>query len=365
MQSLVQQRSLALRRPFRTSGWVLTQRDILLFSLHDHERGLSGWGESAPLPSFGTEKYSDSHHALEAAVLAFSRLKEIPSRGLPDIDALIPALRDAPAARYAVECALLDLQSRMNGVSMAETLGGIQQPRIAVNITIGAGSAAEAAAAAETAWREGYSCLKLKVGKGTLEEDVERIRAVRLAVPENMLLRLDANGAYDFEQAEAALREFAMYDIDYIEQPVPVGADDELAALTGLRIISIAADESAQNLTQARRLLERRAVDLFVVKPMAAGGLIDCRRFALEAAGQGCDVVFTSLIDSSVGRQAAAQLCASLPDSPRHHGLATGALFLEDTHRDDIAQGCFILPEGAGLGFTLPHPADSEESEDA
>jgi o-succinylbenzoate synthase len=365
MHSQVQQRSLLLRRPFKTSGWTLTKRDILLFSIHDDELGLSGWGEAAPLPTFGTERYSVCHRALENAANAFKRRGVISSRDIPDIDALIPALREAPTARFAVECALLDMQSRMNGISIAETLGGKYRSSIAVNLVIGAGSAAESAAAAEEAWRNGYGCLKLKVGSGALDEDIDRIRAVRLAVPAEMLLRLDANCAWDFEEAEQALREFAPYDIEYIEQPVPPTQVDELAALTVLGIIPIAADESAQNLTQARLLLERRAVNVFVVKPMAAGGLRDCRRFALEAMAEGCDVVFTSLIDSSIGRHAVAQLCASLPSVTRHHGLATGALFLEDTHRDNIAQGGFLLPAGAGLGITVPRAAGAEGTEDA
>ncbi|MFA6235062.1 MAG: enolase C-terminal domain-like protein, partial [Bacteroidota bacterium] len=151
---------------------------------------------------------------------------------------------------------------------------------------------------------------------------------------------------------------------EYIEQPVSAGELDELAALTALGVIPVAADESVQNLEQARLLLDRRAVSLFVVKPMAAGSLADCRRFAIEAAEQGCDVVFTSLIDSSIGRHAVAQLCASLPSAPRHHGLATGSLFLEDTHRDNIVQGSFLLPEDAGLGITPMSGTGMEEMED-
>ncbi len=351
MHSHVQQRTLALRRPFKTSGWTLSSRDILLFSIHDTDRGSTGWGEAAPLPLFGTESYAVSCHALEDAAKVINGKWDFAGIEFPDIDAFFPSLRQAPAARFAVECALLDLQSRLQRVSIAETLGGVQSDRIAVNAVIGAVDALEAARAAAEAWEEGYRCVKLKVGAGSLDEDIETIRAVRMAVPPEMLLRLDANGAWDFERAEEAIREFSFYDIEYIEQPVPADEHDELTALTGLGIIPVAADESAQDLSQARLLLERQAVNLFVIKPMAAGGIRDCRRFSMEAAAGGCDVVFTSLIDSSIGRHAVAQLCASLPSTTRHHGLATGALFLDDTHRDQIDQGEFLLPSSSGLGI--------------
>jgi o-succinylbenzoate synthase len=351
MRCHTRQRSLALRRPFAASGWTIAARDVLIFSITDEETGHTGWGESAPLPAFGTENLSASWEALHSTEQALSGIRAIEIDDNPDLIVLIPALAGVPAARFAVECALIDLRSRIGGRTFAETLGGRFRDRVPVNAVIGAGSADDASAAASAAWRLGYGCIKLKVGAGSLEEDVARIRAVRLAVPADVLLRLDANGAWDFGEAEQALRECALYDIEYIEQPVPAAAIDELAALTVLGILPIAADESAQDLAQARTLLARHAVDLFVVKPMAAGGLRECRRFALEASARGCDVVFTSLIDSSLGRHAVAQLCASLPTSHRHHGLATGELFLEDTHRDVLSEGAFVLPGTPGLGI--------------
>lgn len=279
------------------------------------------------------------------------------------LEGAIPDLAAAPAARFAVECALLDLDARIRGISMAAALGGRYRDSIPVNAVIGGGDAVEAGADAEAAWKAGFTCVKIKVGGGSLEEDIARVRAVRLAVPDDVLLRLDANGAWDFGAAEQALREFALYDIEYIEQPVAADEVDELAALTGLGIMFVAADESAQNLEQAHMLLARGAVNLFVIKPMAVGSLCACRAFALEAAERGCDVVFTSLIDSAIGRNAVAQLCASLPHSPRHHGLATGSLFLEDTGHDRIVQGHFLLSDVAGLGISPMGIPGEQETE--
>ena len=249
---------------------------------------------------------------------------------------------DTAAAGFAVESALLDLRARTDGVSLSVLLGGpsagqVSVNRVRVNAVLGMMGPDETAAAAVQAWEAGFTCLKLKVGAAALEDDIDRIRAVRLAVPEEMLLRLDANGAWEFPEAEEALREFSFYDIEYIEQPVAAADIDELAALTQLGIIPVAADESAQNLMQARELLERDAANLYVIKPMAAGSLLASRRFAMDA---------------SVGRHAVAQLCASLPFDLRHHGLATGQLFSEDTFADHLAGGCFVIPEGPGLGIT-------------
>jgi L-Ala-D/L-Glu epimerase len=356
MKCHITQRRLPLRRPFSASGWTLTYRDILLFSVTDEESGITGWGESAPFSVFGTEDFAASAAALDEAARELASVRHIPQLSEFEASGLVAFRGDTPAADFAAECALLDLRSRIEGVSIGVLIGGhsdgrVPVDRVRVNAVVGMMGPDETAEAAVQAWEAGFTCLKLKVGAAALEDDIDRIRAVRMAVPEEMLLRLDANGAWEYPEAEEALREFSFYDIEYIEQPVAAADIDELAALTQLGIIPVAADESAQNLMQARELLERDAANLYVIKPMAAGSLLASLRFAMDARERGVDVVFTSLIDSSVGRHAVAQLCASLPFDLRHQGLATGQLFSEDTHADHLADGCFVIPEGPGLGI--------------
>jgi o-succinylbenzoate synthase len=352
-------RSLPLHRPFRSSGWEISAREIILVRIEDAE-GRSGWGESAPLESFGTESRAAALRMLEhvASGVPIREAGDTASQ-LAVIEAAHPALAETPTARFALESALLDLAARERGIPLTVQLGGDGLRRkLPVNAVIGGGSPEQAAASAKEAVAQGYRCVKLKVGAPDPAVDAERIRAVREAIPPDVLLRLDANGAWEFGTAEEALRMFQPYDIEYIEQPVPAGDVDELAALTGLRILPVAADEAAQSEVLARALLRRRAVDLFVIKPMAFGGLVRARQFAMDAHAAGVDVVFTSLIDSAVGRSAVAHLCASLPFPLRPQGLATGMLFAVDTARDEISEGQLQLSGGAGLGV-LPRTGES------
>lgn len=378
MRCRIMPRRLPLRRPFTASGWTLTHRDILLFAITDPVSGTTGWGEAAPLPAFGTESLEEAHDALDRAAAALSAIDmETLCAGSAGqishgIDERFPWLLARRTARFAVECALLDLAARRRGLPLHAMLSELDADAdaevnvnpdmdvdgdgegrtvsVPVNAVIGMEGPDESAAAARRAVAAGFGCLKLKVGSASLEDDVARVRAVRMAVPEEVLLRLDANGAWDFAAAEEAMREFAFYDIEYIEQPVHAGDSNELAALCVSGIMPVAADESAQDLAEARVLLARGGADVFVIKPMAAGGLMDARRFAREAAVAGRDVVFTSLVDSAVGRSAVAQLCASLPSLRRHHGLATGDFFLEDTAPEMISRGRFMLVPAPGIG---------------
>lgn len=355
MKCSIDQYGFPLRRPFVTSGWTVTTRDVILFSVSDGTHGATGWGEAAPLPAFGTEDHATALAALDDAQSFLAAMRDIPAPDTLRLTEWIPALTRTPAARFAVECALLDAYARGKGWTLRALLAGdaASRPadRVPVNAVIGSMPPEETAAEAARAWETGFTCLKLKVGSTSIDDDIARIRAVIMAVPESVTLRLDANGAWDFAEAEHALHEFAIYDVEYVEQPVPASEVDELSALTALGIIPLAADESAQDLAQARALLEREAVDLFVLKPMAVGSLLEARRFAIEAHARGRETVFTSLIDSSVARHAVAQLCASLPFLTRPHGLATGSSFERDTHDDHIEAGHFILPDGPGLGI--------------
>ncbi len=340
-----------LHRPFRSSGWEIAVRDVLLLRLED-DAGHAGWGESAPLVPFGTESLAQA-----SAMLQEISVSDVVRRGdvrdlLDGIDTVFPALASMPTARFALESAALDLQARQQHVALAQLLGGAP-PRssVPVNAVAGGGSPAEAAAAASDAVRQGYRCIKMKIGAVDPEEDAARLRALRLAVPPDVAVRLDANGAWDFNTAEHAMRLFEPFDIEYIEQPVPAEDVDELAALTGLGIIPVAADEAAQHIADARLLLQRRSVDVLVIKPMAAGGLLAVRELACDAHATGVATVLTSFIDSAVGRNAVAQLCASLPFPLRHQGLSTGSLFAADSARDIIADGALQLPAGAGTGL--------------
>lgn len=362
MQLALYPRSYPLQPPFRTAGWTLEQRNVILIRLEDSSDTAFGWGEAAPLTYFGTEDYAAAMRALEQARDAVSLWtadgEEAALLRDGEVSALIGRLTGrvaelsaAPTARFALETAMLDLVARRRGQGLARLLGSAHHDSVPVNALIGGGSLDATVEAAAAAVHHGYSCLKMKIGAESVEQDVDRVRAVREVVPPGALLRLDVNEAWDFSTAEEAMHSLKPYGIEYIEQPVPAEKVDELAALKELGIIPVAADEAVQDLRRARELLAMEAADYFILKPMAVGSLLDAREFAVEAHERGAAAVFTSLIDSAVGRHAVAQLCASLPASPRHHGLGTGMLFERDSGRDRIAYGRFHLPSEAGLGI--------------
>ncbi|WJL96436.1 o-succinylbenzoate synthase [Microbacterium sp. ET2] len=161
-----------------------------------------------------------------------------------------------------------------------------------------------------------------------LDDDVARVAAVREAMGPEGRIRIDANGAWNIDEAEHAVRAMEHYDLEYVEQPC--ASIDELAELRR-RIsrldIPVAADESVRKADDPLAVARAEAADLLVIKAQPLGGVSRAMRIVAEA---GLPVVVSSALDSAVGLSMGAALAAALPDLPYDCGLGTGALFTED-----------------------------------
>ena len=338
---------LPLARPVVTARRTIRSRQAAVLRLEDAD-GRGGVGEASPLAGFGRPRRASLLEALRAL------LAEVPGRSPGELLAWLGrwAPHDATpaAARFALETAALDLLARRAGRPLARLLSPTARTSVDVNALLVGETADEVAASALEAVARGFNAAKLKVGGRALDDDLTRVRAAREVLGARRL-RLDANGAWDVEEAVRALRALAPYEIEYVEQPIPPGRPALLARVRRSAPVPIAADEDAHSVEAARALLEAGSADVVVVKPAVAGGIRDCRAIAEMAAECGVDVVVTSALDGGIGVAAAAHLAASLGND-RAHGLSTGTLLRRDTAREPLAirDGVAPLPSEPGLG---------------
>lgn len=337
----IQDFALDLAKPLGTAKGEITSRRGVLVGIDsaDGDASARGIGEATPLPGW-TESLEACHEALHDHAAAASDPGEV-----------LAAVDDLPATRHGVSLAVLDSAARAEGEPLAAHLADREATiaeRVPVNATIGGGTPAETAAAAEQAVAAGYECLKIKAGIGALALDLERIRAVRESVGDDVTLRVDANGAWTPATAEAAIDSLSPLDISYLEQPL---AAENLAGMADLRGrgVEIAADEALTEYDLSA-VLDADAADVVILKPMALGGLDCAREAAREARRTGVDVVFTTTIDGAVARAGAVHLAASIPDV-RPCGLATGDLLAEDLVADPVPveDGAIAVPSGPGI----------------
>jgi L-Ala-D/L-Glu epimerase len=271
------------------------------------------------------------------------------------------ALPDGPgimALRCALDVATLDLRGRAEGRTIAALLGEAAPAEwVQANAVIGSGTPEEVARYALEAWESGYRVLKLKVGASDVDADVACVAAVREACPE-ATIRLDANGAWDEATALTAIHAFTPLHVELLEQPVPADAVEALARVRDQSPMRIAADESVSYPGALERVLDIRAADLLVLKPMFLGGLTPAVEVAARAFEHGIGAFVTTTFDSSIGTAAALQLAASLPWDAAH-GLGTGEHLGADitvaTLRPE--QGRLALPSIPGLGIDLDEAA--------
>lgn len=195
-----------------------------------------------------------------------------------------------------------------------------------------------------------------------LADDVARVRAVREALGPEGRIRVDANAAWNIDEAERALHALAEFDLEYAEQPC--ATVDELAELrTRIKYmgIPIAADESVRKAEDPLAVARAGAADLVVIKAQPLGGI---RRALDIVAEAGLPAVVSSALDTAVGLSQGAALAASLPALDYDCGLGTGALFVENIVDLSPADGAILVGRVTPDAARLERLAASDDRRD-
>lgn len=175
----------------------------------------------------------------------------------------------------------------------------------------------------------GCRTAKVKVAEPGQQEgdDIARVEAVRAALGPDGAIRVDANGAWDVDEAVRMTRllDRAAGGLEYVEQPCP--SVEELAAVRRRVEVPVAADESIRRAEDPLRVVRLAAADVAVLKVQPLGGVAACLRIAEQI---GLPVVVSSALETSVGIAAGVALAAALPELPYACGLATLSLLDRD-----------------------------------
>ena len=357
------------------------QRQGLLLRLRDRA-GHEGLGEASPLPGYSPDTLEACRAELTAVADALPRAAARAATAATaaddpdDVDSLIRRVR-APAARFALETALLDLLGQRTGQPLWRCLlrtgdeyagsGHAATPApVALNAVCTATGAGEVLAQVDRARARGIECFKLKVGRD-LAREMAILEAVRAAHGDAVTLRVDANQAWTPAQARAALARLATVAPAYVEEPLAAPAArsptdqaqiphmaQHMGALAPLPV-PVALDESLAYLDAAvvEDLLARELVSALVLKPMLLGGALPCLALAARARRQGAAAVVSHLFDGPVALAACAHLALAMRHGhacglDRHPGLAAWpAMDIPYLHAHRV-----VLPATPGLGVT-------------
>src|SRR5262249_11644441 len=264
--------------------------------------------------------------------------------------ALDRALRGAPQAKPAIDCALHDLKAHALGVPLNALFGGPVRDSVPILRILAIKTPAEMAAAAQKLVDKGYRYLKIKV-HGHVEEDVARVAAIRKQVGNDVHLTIDANQSYTPKDAIAALNRMAGHRIDLCEQPVDADDFEGLALVTRSVPVTVEADEGAGSLREIFELVSKRAVDAVSLKIPKLGGLRNTLAAARLCEAAHIEYRLGAAVGSRLLAAQALHLACALPGVTYACELAECDRLLDDPFEGlEVANGALKLPAGLGSG---------------
>jgi len=196
---------------------------------------------------------------------------------------------------------------------------------------------------------EGYTAVKMKIGRHDLDMEEARIAAVRERIGPNILLMLDANNAWsDLPTALRFARMYEKYDPYFIEEPF--GPDDigNHARLAAATRVPIATGEIEVGRWRFAELMSRGGAIILQTDACVCGGITEFRRIAAIASGFGvtlCPHWFHDLHAHLVAATPNARYVEFFPDDQ-----VLNFRRLVDT-QIEVRSGHIDMSQRPGLGF--------------
>lgn len=319
----IEERVLHFKQPAGTSRGIYTTRKIWLVHLSDGER--TGVGECAPLPDLSCDAMADELY--EAKLCHFC--EELCRAGEIDVD----SLRDYPSMLFGLETALINLR---NGDCLFDTAFSRGEEGIPINGLVWMGNYDEMLQRMEEKLEKGFRCVKLKIGAIDFEQELDLVRRIRERFSfHEVELRLDANGAFPYEEALYKLELLSQYAIHSIEQPIRRGQWSFMAELCRESPLPIALDEELIGVNDPEmkaHMLNIIKPRYIILKPSLHGGMAGCREWIDAARELGVGSWITSALESNIGLNAIAQYASDVygPQITMPQGLGTGQLFTDN-----------------------------------
>ena len=323
MRFEIEEKTLHFKQPAGTSRGVYTTRKIWLVRLSDGER--EGVGECAPLPDLSCDAMGDEEYRsiLNKVCEEFCQRQEL------DND----SLRQYPSMLFGLETAWLNMT---NGDKLFDTAFSRGEVGIPINGLVWMGSYEEMLKRMEEKLEKGFRCVKLKIGAIDFDQELDLVKRIRERFSHHEVeLRLDANGAFKYEEALYKLELLSQYAIHSIEQPIKAGQWAYMAELCRESPLPIALDEELIGVNDPemkRHMLNIIKPRYIILKPSLHGGMQGCREWIETAKDMGIGSWITSALESNIGLNAIAQFASDVYGDhiTMPQGLGTGQLFTDN-----------------------------------
>lgn len=308
---------LKFKRPGGTSRGVLTEKETwFLYLTEGNKIGVGECGLFRGLSADDRPDYEDQLKGLCDLINQNQRVS-------------LASLQAFPSIQMGYETALLSLQSDDTYVLYpSEFIRG--KKKIRINGLVWMGELSFMKTQIDKIIDQGFDCIKFKIGALDFDQELSLLRGIRKHYDsQQMMLRVDANGAFSPSEAPNKLKALSELDIHSIEQPIKAGQVDAMHQLCVNSPIPIALDEELIGVidTKDRKaLLDAIMPQYLILKPSLLGGFKSCEEWIRLAEDRSIGWWVTSALESNIGLNAIAQWTFSLGVN-NHQGLGTGGLF--------------------------------------
>lgn len=320
LKAEIKKHTLKFINPGGTSRGILRIKKSWFVILYDDSNpDIKGIGECSIIDGLSSDDYPDYEVELQKICSQIDK-----NSSLTDV-----VFDKFPSIRFGIETALLDLKNNANKILFPSEFTSAMDT-LSINGLIWMGAPAFMRQQIETKVAEGYKCIKIKIGAIDFEEELSLIRELRkMYSVKDMMIRVDANGAFSPEDALMKLEELSKLDVHSIEQPIKANQIEEMCKLCKDSPIPIALDEELIGISdplEKKQLLQDIKPQFIILKPSLLGGLAKSQEWINLADKENIKWWVTSALESNIGLNAITQWTYTLKNDV-YHGLGTGSLY--------------------------------------
>ncbi|MFN2261871.1 MAG: o-succinylbenzoate synthase [Psychroflexus sp.] len=308
---------LNFKRASGTSRGVLKTKETWFIKLESE--GKFGIGECGLLRGLSLDDRPDYEEQLKWVC-------ENINLGLTD---LYKAMKDCPSIQFGLETAFLSLNSKKPYELFPSefTKGG---QGMVINGLIWMGEKSFMKSQIQDKINQGFSCIKLKIGAIDFQSELDLLKYIRSEFSvSDIELRVDANGAFQPEDALRKLEKLSRFNLHSIEQPIQQGQWDKMRDLCEKTPLPIALDEEligVIDVTKKQELLQTIQPQYIILKPSFIGGFEGSQTWIDLAERTGIGWWMTSALESNIGLNAISQFTFTKANQ-MPQGLGTGSLY--------------------------------------
>jgi len=317
MKASIKKYNLNFKRPSGTSRGILTKKETWFLILENE--GSHGIGECGMFKGLSFDDVPEFEEKLIWVCRHIGKGK----------DFLWNELASFPSIQFGVEQAFLSLKSK-DPFELFPSEFTRNEAQIPINGLIWMGDEGFMLEQIQQKLEEGFNCIKIKIGAIDFKAEISLLESIRKKYSQDKVeLRVDANGAFQPEEALGKLKLLDAFNLHSIEQPIKQGNALQMKALCKKSPLPIALDEEligVTNVTKKEELLQIIRPQFIILKPTLVGGFKGSEEWIKIAERLGIGWWVTSALESNIGLNAIAQWTFTL-DNSMPQGLGTGELF--------------------------------------